>query len=338
MCRPSRPVKYEPLLPPRSTVHKITTLIPAYKTKYMVELMTGLMTQSVKPARVIISDDSPDGEFGRLMRSPALAAAMKRLPIEIHEGPRAGAYENFKQLLRLWGGTTELVHLLLDDDIIYPDFYMRHLMVHASGDYPCSISARWCSNERGQPIEGMPIPKAVWFSSDRALLLDASTLFSTTLPDCQNWLGEFSNCLLKRRAADAVFEPLLAGVSFLGLLDLGTFLYASTLGPVAYIQDRLGAFRTGGEGHSAQINGKHMKAAHLGYAALALGAARAGRLGAEQARQCYAGIQGALESRYAGQAEMQPFTGLLQRMAAGDGAAEQAFVAQWDAFLHHNRL
>lgn len=316
----------------------VTTLIPAYKTKYIVELLTGLVTQTVLPARVVVSDDSPNGEFGALLRSPALALAMRKLPIEIHQGPRAGAYENFKHLVRLWDGSTELCHLMLDDDVLYPDFYMRHLMAHATGRHPCSISARWCANERGQPLEGMPIPKAVWFSNDRTLLLDATVLFSTTLPECQNWLGEFSNCVMRKEAADLLFHPEFGGVSYAGLWDLGAFLAASLINPVAYIQDRLGAFRAGGEGHSAQMMGKHMKAAHLAYGALALGARRIGRLGVEETRRAFVGLHGALLSRYAQEADVAPFIDIMRRMSEGDEAAEREFLPLWDAFLSSHKF
>ncbi|MDR7334654.1 glycosyltransferase family A protein [Roseateles asaccharophilus] len=316
----------------------VTTLIPAYKTKYLVELLTGLVTQTRQPQRVIVSDDSPNGEFGALLRSPNMELAMRKLPIEIHQGPRAGAYENFKNLIRLWDGSTEFCHLMLDDDVLYPDFYMRHMMAHATGHHPCSISARWNSNERGQPVEGMPIPKAVWFSNDRTLLLDATVLFSTTLPECQNWLGEFSNCVMRKEMAELLFKPEFGGVSYEGLWDLGAFLAASLISPVVYIQDRLGAFRAGGEGHSAQMLGKHMKAAHLGYGALALGATRIGRLGQEQARQCYAGLHGALHNRYAQEPDMAPFVDIMRRLSQGDATAEADFLQHWNSFLTSHKF
>jgi hypothetical protein len=309
---------------------RITTLIPAYKTKYLAELLTGLATQTHKPERVIISDDSPNGDFAALVRAAPLA---RMLPIEIHEGPRRGAYENFKHLIKLWDGRSELFHILLDDDVLYPDFYTRHIMAQAMGEMSCSISARWTANERGQPIEGMPIPKAVWFSNDRVVLLESSALFMSTLPECQNWLGEFSNCVMRASCAELLFQPRFEDVSYAGLWDLGAFLAASLIAPVAYIQDRLGYFRAGGEGHSAQMMGPHMKAAHIGYAALALGGERIGRLAPEQARRCYEGIAGAVAQRYAQQEDMVGFIAPLQALAAGQREAEPVFLAAWNEFL-----
>src|SRR5262245_32799757 len=124
----------------------VTTLIPAYKTEHIVPLFASLLYQSRPPARVIVSDDSPDGRFGEILRSDGMAAVRERLIVEIHAGPRAGAYENFKHLVGLWDRSTPLVHLLLDDDVIYPTFYARHIDVHAVGQFSCSISARWIAN------------------------------------------------------------------------------------------------------------------------------------------------------------------------------------------------
>lgn len=317
---------------------QITTLIPAYKTKYMVELMTGLVTQTHRSVRVIVSDDSPNGEFGAILRSDAMKLARDRLPIEIHRGPRTGAYQNMLHLLQLWDAGTELVHLMLDDDVIYPDFYAAHAQMHRSGGLSCSISARWTANERGQPIEGMPIPVGVQSSASRVLALDATAMFSTTVPLCQNWFGEFSNCVMNRKSAELLFKPEFGGVSYAGLWDLGLFLAASLQAPVAYYQDRLGAFRTGGQGHSADLNGKFMKAAHLGYAALAVGGRRQGVLGDAHARQCYEGIAGALQQRYATQEDMQPFGQILSRMAAEVPGAEDEFLPVWHAYLAHHHL
>lgn len=313
---------------------KITTLIPAYKTKYLAELLTGLLTQTRPSERVIVSDDSPDGSFGALLRDGPMARFAARLPLEIHPGPRAGAYENFKHLVKLWGGQTELFHIHLDDDVIYPDFYAQHRLAHATGDpISCSVSARWTANEKGQPIEGMPIPESIFHAQARMMSVGPMALISSTVPYCQNWLGEFSNCVIRAEHAGLLADTQFAGVSYAGLWDLGFFIAATLRQPVAYIQDRLGYFRAGGEGHSAQVNGKHMKAAHLGYAALGVGLKRLGRLNEAQAKLCYEGIASALMARYSSQDDMKPFAAVLMRMARQDPAAQDEFVTAWHAFL-----
>jgi hypothetical protein len=322
----------------------VTTLIPAYKTKYLVDLLTGLRVQTLPVQRIIISDDSPGGEFSAALMSAEMARYRGGLPIEVYSGPRAGAYQNFQHLVKLWGGSSEFVHLLLDDDVLYPDFFERHSAAHAEGDFSCSISARWTSNERGQPIEGMPIPDSVWGDPRRLVPMDAAAMFTSTVPQCQNWLGEFSNCIFRRENAALLLNPQFAGVSYAGLWDLGFFLAASLAAPVAYIQERLGAFRAGG-GNSADLQGKHMKAAHLGYVALALGANRLGQLQLDQVRKCYLGIAAALAERYEHQDDMQPFIPLLRLMSRPPTLseelaqqAEQVFILRWQEFLSHHQL
>lgn len=312
---------------------KITTLIPAYKTKYIVELLTALRVQTRPSSRIVISDDSPGGEFSALLESAPLRGLRQGLPIEVHQGPRNGAYENFKHLAGLWGSDSELVHLLLDDDVLYPEFYERHLIAHASGRYSCSISGRWTANEGGQPIGGQPLPKAVAGSGDRILSLSDDVVFMTTVPWCRNWFGEFSNCVMSADSVALLAKPEFGGVSYAGLWDLGFFLAASIQAPIAYIQDRLGCFRTGGENNSSQFFGKFMKAAHLGYAALALGGERIGKLSREQALLCYRGIAPAILQRYGSQEDMLPFCALLARMAEGDAEAETEFERVWAQYL-----
>jgi hypothetical protein len=165
------------------------------------------------------------------------------------------------------------------------------------------------------------------------LLLETSALFFSTVPDCQNWLGEFSNCVMRASCAELLFKPRFEEVSYAGLWDLGAFLAASLIAPVAYIQDRLGYFRAGGTGHSAQLMGPHMKAAHLGYAALALGGLRIGKLAPEQARRCYEGIATAIAQRYAQEADMVGFVAPLRALAAGQTEAEPVFLQAWNEFL-----
>lgn len=312
---------------------QITTLIPAYKTKYLQELLAGLLTQTRKADRIIVSDDSPNGEFTEALQSPRYSTWVAQLPLEIHRGPRAGAYENFKQLVNLWGGSSELFHIMLDDDVMFPDFYAQHLAAHQMAPISCSISARWTANERGQPIEGMPVPEAIATSNNRMLSVGPNAMFSSTVAPCLNWLGEFSNCVIRADCAPLLFKPEFAGVSYAGLWDLGFFLAASLQAPVGYIQDRLGYFRGGGEGHSAQFFGPHMKAAHLGFVALALGGLRLGRLSDAQARFCCKSIAHALTTGYASQADMLVFAQLLNRMADGDAAAQDEFLLDWAAFL-----
>jgi hypothetical protein len=315
---------------------KITTLVPAYKTKYIPELLCSLRYQTRQPHRIVFSDDSPQGAFRERLLSDALKPLTTGLNIEVIEGPRSGAYENIKHLIRHWAGSSELVHMHLDDDVCYPDFYERHLVVHASAKVSCSISRRWTASETGQPLTGQPAPAAVNQENQRLLTLDNAVVVMSTVAVSKNWFGEFSNCVMRADTCDLLLNPSLGGVSYAGLWDLGYFVAASERAPIGYIQDHLGYFRTGGTGNSSNFFGPFMKGAFVGYAALALGAKRHGMLAADKATLAFRHIGLALNAHYAAQADMQPFCELLPLMGTEAPGAEAGFLDAWGVFQRAN--
>lgn len=314
----------------------ITTLIPAYKKKYIPDILNSLRYQTRPVQRILVSDDSPNGEYRQELFSDRLRPLVAGLNIEVCDGPRKGAYENVKHVVRAWGNSSELVHLMFDDDVIYPEFYERHLIAHASSSFSCSISPRWTAGEDGTLLAGQSPPKAVSVSSNRILSLDADVMFLTTVAECKNWFGEFSNTVMRADTTDLLFRPEMGGVSYAGLWDLGYFLAASLRAPVGYLQDHLGYFRTGGSGNSANIFGPFVKAGILGYAALAMGGQRIGKLSLSQATECYARIASVANHYYAQQADTVELSMALTRLAASVGGADVEFLDAWAAFHEKN--
>ena len=311
----------------------IVTLVPAFKPQYLPDLLNSLRLQTRPTRQIIFSDDSPDGAYRATLMSDALAPLRHGLQIECHEGPRRGGYPNMLHLLDLWAGRSALVHMLLDDDVIYPDFYERHLVAHASSHFSCTISRRWTASERGQPLAGQPVPAALVNVAHRLVSLDAAVVFMTTAAECTNWFGEFSNAVFRADAVTVMRQPRFEGVSYAGLWDLGAFMAASLQAPIGHLQDHLGYFRTGGAGNSGQVFGPYMKAAHLGYAALCIGGQRLGRYSQAQVFASLGAIARAMAQRYASQADMLPFIELLPRMAAGQPGAEEEFIEIWHDYL-----
>ena len=308
---------------------KITTLIPAYKPKYLIELLTALRHQTVKPARILFSDDSPGLEFTRVLTSEPIKSVIADLNVEVIEGPHTGGWSNFLHLLKAWNGATELFHFLLDDDIIYPSFYERHLFAHTSTDTLCSVSRRWTALESGQPLRDLNMPDAVANHPHRLLSLPADALFSTTVARSSNWLGEYSNAVFRAEFAPEVHATALDGISYIGLEDLGAFLCASLHKPVAYLNENLGYFRVNAEQHSAQPMGRAMKMAHLAYLALAIAARRVGRLPGADAAQALATLCPIIAQRYGGEADMAEFCALMPALGQGVEGAEAQFLAMW---------
>ncbi len=314
----------------------IVTLVPAFKPQYLPDLLNSFRNQTRAPRQIIFSDDSPDGAYGAVLMSEALEPLRRGLAIECHTGPRRGGYPNVLRLLEHWAGRSELVHVMLDDDVLYPEFYERHLVAHHSARLSCSISRRWSANDAGLPIAGQPVPPALASTPHRIVSLDADVVFMSTAIECKNWFGEFSNAVFHADAVPVLRKPMFEGVSYAGLWDLGAFMAASLVAPIAHIQDHLGYFRTGGAGNSAQFNGPYMKAAHLGYVALNMGGRRLGRYTEAQVRHAYAVMAQAMVQRYGSQDDMQPFIALLVRLAAGEAQAEADFIARWHAYLQRH--
>lgn len=312
---------------------QITTLIPAYKPQYLVEQLTALRRQTVKPARIIFSDDSPDQAFVAALNSEPIKGAVADLNIEVWPGLRIGGYNNFRRLLQIYGGKTELFHLLLDDDIPYPSFYERHLHAHRQRVSHCVVSRRWTATEVGLPTHDLPVPPAVNLHPLRMLSLDSEMLFAQTAGLSCNWLGEFSNATFRAEMVAGLDDASMADISFAGLEDLGGFLKASLQSPLGYINDHLGYFRTSAQQNSANPMGRPMKLAHLGYIALTLAGQRLGQLSAEAAASNLAMLGPTIMHRYGHEADLAELCATLPALARGGAEAETQFLVNWRAYV-----
>lgn len=313
---------------------KLTTLIPAYKPRYLVELFTGLIHQSRRPDRIIVSDDSPRGTYSAMLRSNTLGPLLSELPLEIVQGPRLGSsYANVRHLLRAWGGDGDLVHLLFDDDILYPDFYERHLVAHGSGRFSCSVSRRWTALESGQPVARPQVPPELTTHANRLIAVGPELIYPSTIPFCRNWLGEFSNAVMRADLHGVLERAELNGLSYEGLEDIGMFLAASERGTVCFVNEALGAFRHGPEQNTSQLLAPVMMKAHLAWVALAIAARRSGRLSGTQARDGMAHLQSLVDVRYRDESRMDGFRRLVAGLVEGLDGSEEAFLATWREFV-----
>jgi hypothetical protein len=312
---------------------RIATLIPAYKPAYLTDLLVGLRHQTVKPSLIVISDDSPDQAFVRQLNSEPFKSALADLPLEVIPGPRSGAYNNFRHLMQVWAGRSELVHLLLDDDVIYPEFYARHQAAHALGRFNVSVSRRWTALENGQPTGKLNPPAVVDQSPQRMLAIQAPSLFASTVAVSSNWLGEFSNAVFRGEFVPQLDSPTLDGIDFTGLEDLGAFLKASLDAPLAYINEYLGYFRTSANQHSANPMGRPMKLAHTAYIGLAIAARRIGQITPDSAATVLAGLCPTVLARYGQEADLTALNATMLPLAKGEEGAEAAFLLALEDYL-----
>jgi hypothetical protein len=315
---------------------QFTTLVPAYKPKYLVELLTALRHQTVKPAKVVFSDDSPNQSFVAMLSAEPIRSAVADLHIEVVPGPRNGGYNNFRHLLKRYRQQatcrTGLFHLQLDDDIPYPSFYERHLQAHRSANVQCVVSRRWTALESGQPLRDLPVPPAISAHPQRLLALDAKLLFAHTAGNSTNWLGEFSNATFRADMAEGLEDPSFVGIPFDGLEDLGAFLKASLSGPIGYINDHLGYFRTSADHNSANPMGRPLKLAHLAYITLAMAGRHMGQLTTEQCDAVLERMAPIVQFRYGREADLAEICALMPRLAQGESSAQAEFLVLWDVY------
>ncbi|SDQ16471.1 Glycosyl transferase family 2 [Paraburkholderia fungorum] len=312
---------------------KLTTVIPAYKSKYLSDLLVALSNQTVKPDRVIFSDDSPDRSFTTALSSESAKAVRAHLNIEVIQGPRRGATANWRHLMNTWNGSTPLIHFLMDDDVIYPEFYERHLAVHSGDGVNCTVSRRWTAVESGQPIGQLPRPEQVAKHPERTLALGADFVFASTIPSCNNWFGELSNCVLNVKGAQLLDKSSLGEISFEGLGDIGLFIAASVDKPLGYINETLSSFRLNSHQNSQNPNSQDSKRAHVAWIALALASRRLGKLSQSQVIQSMLTINRVITLRFAGLPDMKGYFDAFPGLIAADPTAEANFLHWWNAYV-----
>lgn len=313
---------------------KITTVIPAYKSQYLLELLAGLVQQTEAPERIIFSDDSPDQSFTHILNNEPVKSLVAHLNISVIQGPRRGAHANWAQCVQAWGGETELLHILCDDDIIYPQFYARHKQAHRLGIFSSTVSRRWYANEVGQPVcHSLNVPDIVANHPQRMLSLDANLLFTMMVASPGNWLGEVSNTVMRAEVAHLIVERQYQTISFAGLEDLGSFLCGALTAPLCYINEHLGFFRQSAHQNSAKTMAAPIKCSIFAFIALGILGYRLGQITAEQRQSCLTIVSENALWHYQNEADTEAIRAALPALLINAPGAEEHYLKTWNAFV-----
>lgn len=170
------------------------------------------------------------------------------LNITCIQGPRVGARVNVEFLQELSRNRNfELVHLMLDDDVIFPNFYQIHLLNFSLHNPSCSVSLRAYSTEDKVPFRLGRVPEQIRNDPRRFLKIERDYLLGSTVPVANNWLGEFSHAVFEYRFF-SIRQNILEFKSYpnSGLEDLVSFLNASNHNGLCFINESLGFFRQSG--------------------------------------------------------------------------------------------
>lgn len=279
----------------------ICTLVPVYKKEFFSSTLISLGTQRLKPSKVIFSDDSP-GRF--LLNDHSLRRAASQILPETEivylQGPSIGPLSNIKFLLGEGGEGYELIHVLFDDDLIFPDFYLAHQT--AFSQYPaarCAVSLRWFLSGDNIPIGAPSVPMSVRFG-ERYQPIALPVLASSTTPFLRNWLGELSNATFRgQSAAKRIFDACNPSLPLCGLEDIGTFAKFSDEGSLLLIADFLGGFRVSSSNNTANKQSENFKAAVLGWVPLSLFALSRCCVTLDQHWECVRNVLATAKSLYA---------------------------------------
>ena len=310
----------------------VTTLIPAFKPQFLPQLLRALRHQTVRPARVIISDDSPKQVFVSTLRGIEGTPLARELNLEVIPGPRQGGLSNVRHLLDTWSGETELFHILCDDDLIYPDFYRWHIAAQAAG-FRCTVSRRWSTDEHGQPLSMLNEPNEIVGAAQTLLSVSAQQLFPAIVATANNWLGEVSNVVMHRDLTDLYRDLSFEGIAYNGLEDIGSFLRASTRQPIGVITHFLGMFRQHADQNSANQKRRQIKMGHVAWIALALASERAGYLTREQTQPCIASIGSVTRTKYATEPDMTELCSAILSLTQRQPGSTESFLRAWSQFV-----
>lgn len=224
----------------------IATLIPAYKEEHIADTITSCLNQSVKPSLLMISDDSPDNKIFDFFSTHSQLLNLchqQQIKLQIIKGPKQGPLANIANLLENWDYSTSFFHILMDDDIICPNFYEQHSKSRSDSDISCVVSKRWLAGRDNLPYASPTIPELFGTNKTRLQSISLKKLSETIFPQCTNWLGEFSNATFHSSFAKEISSAQVLDQNIFGLLDIGTFVGAAANNKLYFLDEHLSFFR-----------------------------------------------------------------------------------------------
>jgi len=179
------------------------------------------------------------------------------------------------------------------------------------------------------------LPAFVNDSPLRAVPVSADQLIASTLPGCENWLGEFSNVVFSAAGAAHYPRPPVDRLSFYGLMDIGALLAAGSAQPLLFLRDHLGVFRQHAQQSTRTTQRSHgHRVVMLVWAAYALYAWQEGRISGQDAvRAITITVQRCLQLYGEHDPVMNEFFDLVQHQGASLIRLHVAFTRFWLALL-----
>lgn len=210
---------------------KVTVAIPAYRTRFLVEAIASVLTQSFADFELLIADDSPDRSVSELV------SRILDPRIRLIEGPQRGLPANSAHLWR--NASAPFLKFLHDDDRLYPNAIAELLrFIERDERHVFAFSHRDVIDEHGRVIKR---PKQ--FNGET---FDLPVLAQYMMSRLVNPVGEPTTMLIRRsQVPDAADLHRFAGFELSSLIDVAFVLnvVAAARGGVIASGERLCAVR-----------------------------------------------------------------------------------------------
>jgi hypothetical protein len=220
---------------------KITVGIPAYRTRFLVQAISSVLTQTLGDFELLISDDSPNGEAGEIVRR------VRDPRIRLIEGPRLGLAPNSAHI---WDNATgDLLKFLDDDDYLFPTA-LEELVALLERDPKFTFAAcrRVVVDEYGRELR-----RPTTYETDDWSWFEPVQLTPFIVRTASNPMGEPSNLLIRRSSFEgSACLTAFAGQPITHLIDVAFMLNAMMRGPCV----ATGKFLSARRQHPEQVSAR----------------------------------------------------------------------------------
>jgi hypothetical protein len=161
--------------------------------------------------------------------------------------------------------------------------------------------------------------------------LTQSDIAITTIPNCNNWLGEYSNAIFKSSVVPVLDKLNVQNVSIYGLGDLASFIFGAD--GVVWINEHLGFFRSNSQQISGNNSNPSFKASHLAWIALAIITVNKKLIDFSEFQRSLEFMHKLISTNYFDDQEMLMFNSLIKELRLSPDNKKSDFLEMWDDFL-----
>jgi SAM-dependent methyltransferase/GT2 family glycosyltransferase len=202
----------------------VSILIPAFNPEYLGRALLSAQRQTFEDIEILVGDDTADGTLAEIVARTGDPRVRY-----LHHGFQGGRHNT----QRLWAQAEgKYVKWLFDDDLLMPESVQ--VLVNALEAHPQSALAfhqRVLIDEHDAVIETPP----ALLKSGECALISRDLLAKDLVASLNNFIGEPTNALLRRRGIDADKAACYRSLQLDFLDDVGLYLNLSEHAPLVAV-------------------------------------------------------------------------------------------------------